>query len=162
MTHAVDIQPSSWNAELRLSHTVNSLRPSDAIWRHGTRSTLAQVMACCLTAPSHYLNRCWLIINKVQWHSSEGNCANIYMHTVFFILWDQFFLRYLSHQSWKLVENYLSQISFKSPRGQWVNTVTADDLKTQGADVSVAAVLAYFSPNILISQDYHFKFSIFN
>ena len=84
------------------------------------------------------------------------------MHTVFFILWDQFFLRYLSHQSWKLVENYLSQISFKSPRGQWVNTVTADDLKTQGADVSVAAVLADLSPNILISQDYHFKFSIFN
>ena len=23
-------------------------------------STLAQVMACCLTAPSHYLNQCWL------------------------------------------------------------------------------------------------------
>ena len=22
-------------------------------------TTLAQVMACCLTAPSHYLNRCW-------------------------------------------------------------------------------------------------------
>ena len=27
------------------------------------RSTLAQVMACCLTAPSHYQNKCWLIIN---------------------------------------------------------------------------------------------------
>ena len=24
-------------------------------------------------APSHYLNRCWLIISKVQWLSSEGN-----------------------------------------------------------------------------------------
>ena len=34
----------------------NSLRPSDAIWRHRFGSTLAQVMACCLTAPSHYLN----------------------------------------------------------------------------------------------------------
>ena len=34
---------------------VNSLWPSDAIWRQGTRSTLVQVMACCLTAPSHYL-----------------------------------------------------------------------------------------------------------
>ena len=32
-------------------------------------STLAQVMACCLTAPSHYLNQCWLIISEVQWHS---------------------------------------------------------------------------------------------
>ena len=49
---------------------VNSLWPGDSIWRHGTRSTVAQVMACCLTAPSHYLNQCWLIISKVQWHSS--------------------------------------------------------------------------------------------
>ena len=41
----------------------NSLWPSDAIWRHRSGSTLAQVMAGCLTAPSHYLNQCWLIIN---------------------------------------------------------------------------------------------------
>ena len=27
-------------------------------------------MACCLTAPSHYLNKGWLIISKVLWHSS--------------------------------------------------------------------------------------------
>ena len=26
----------------------------------GDKSTLVQVMACCLTAPSHYLNQCWL------------------------------------------------------------------------------------------------------
>ena len=44
-----------------------------AIWRQGFSSTLVQVMACCLTAPSHYLNQCWLIINKVLWCSSEGN-----------------------------------------------------------------------------------------
>ena len=25
-----------------------------------------QVMACCLTAPSHYLNQCWLIISEVH------------------------------------------------------------------------------------------------
>ena len=36
-------------------------------------STLAQVMACCLTAPSHYLNQCWLIIRKVQRYSPEWN-----------------------------------------------------------------------------------------
>ena len=47
---------------------IKSLGPSDAIWRW---STLVQVMACCLTAPSHYLNQCWLIISKVLWHSSE-------------------------------------------------------------------------------------------
>ena len=49
--------------------TSNSLWPSDAIWWHRSGSTLAQVMACCLTAPRHYLNQCWLIINEVQWHS---------------------------------------------------------------------------------------------
>ena len=35
-------------------------------------SILAQAMACCLTAPSHYLTQCWLIISNVLWHSSEG------------------------------------------------------------------------------------------
>ena len=52
---------------------VKSLWPSNAIWRQGSRSTLVQVMGCCLTAPSHYPNQCWLIISKVLWHSLEGN-----------------------------------------------------------------------------------------
>ena len=43
---------------------VNLLWPSDAIRRQGTESTLAQVMACCLMAPSHYLNQCWLIVRR--------------------------------------------------------------------------------------------------
>ena len=55
----------------------NTLWPSDdAVWWYGTGSTLAQVMACCLTAPSHYLNQCWLFISGVQWqwpHTCEGN-----------------------------------------------------------------------------------------
>ena len=38
----------------------NSLWPSNTIRRQGTESTLAQVMACCLTAPSLYLNQYWL------------------------------------------------------------------------------------------------------
>ena len=42
--------------------TVNSLWSRDAIWHLRTGSTLDQVMACCLTAPNHYLNQCWLII----------------------------------------------------------------------------------------------------
>ena len=52
---------------------INSLWPSDTIWWHRSRSTLVQVMACCLTAPSHYLNQCWLIISMVQWHLSESD-----------------------------------------------------------------------------------------
>ena len=45
-----------------------SLWPSDAIWRHRSGSTLGQVMACCLTAPSHYLTQCWLIISESSDH----------------------------------------------------------------------------------------------
>ena len=43
---------------------VNSLWPSDAICWHRSGSTLAQVMACGLMAPSHSLNQCWL---KLAW-----------------------------------------------------------------------------------------------
>ena len=49
--------------------------PSDAIWRHGYGSALAQVMACCLTAPSHHLNQCWLSMREVLWHSEESDFA---------------------------------------------------------------------------------------
>ena len=30
-------------------------------------------MPCCLMVPNYYLTKCWLIINKIQWHSSESN-----------------------------------------------------------------------------------------
>ena len=56
------------NAQIR---PLNSLGPGDAIWHWRSWSTLIQVMACCLTAPSHHLNQCWLIIRKVLWHSSS-------------------------------------------------------------------------------------------
>ena len=62
-------------------------------------------MACCLTAPSHYLNQCRLIISKVQRHSSEGN----------------FTIDTSAINHWNYLENYLSKISLKSPRGQWVS-----------------------------------------
>ena len=54
---------------LSRSQCVNSLGPSDAVWRWRSWSTLIQVMACCLTTPSHYLNQCWLITSKVLWYS---------------------------------------------------------------------------------------------
>ena len=72
--------------------SLNSLWPSDAIWQHRSGSTLVHVMPCCLMAPSHYPNQCWLIISKTQCHSSEGNITRD---------------TYLSHQSlrlaWKLL-----------------------------------------------------------
>ena len=47
----------------------------DVIWRYRSGSILAQIMACSLTAPSHYLNQCWLIINRALWHSPKTNFA---------------------------------------------------------------------------------------
>ena len=52
--------PSQW---------VKLVWPSYTIWQQRSGSTLAQVMACCLTAPRHYLNQCWLIISEVHWLS---------------------------------------------------------------------------------------------
>ena len=54
------------------SQCINSLCLSGAIWQHRSRSTLAQIMPCCLMAPSHYLKQCWLLI-EVLCHSPESN-----------------------------------------------------------------------------------------
>ena len=52
---------------------LNSLCLSDDfIWRHRSGSTLVQVMAWCLMAPSHYPNQCWLFIGAVPWHSLKS------------------------------------------------------------------------------------------
>ena len=65
---------------------VKSEWPSDTIRRHRTEPifvplygkvtpgpTLVQITACCLTAPSHYLNQYWLIINDIPWQSPQGD-----------------------------------------------------------------------------------------
>ena len=65
-----------------LKHTemssLNSLWSSDAIWRRRSGSTLAEVMAWCLSTPSHYLNHRWLFISKVQLPSPDGNIHGKY------------------------------------------------------------------------------------
>ena len=54
-------------------HLIDSLWPIDATWKYRTGSTLAQAIACCLTAPTHYLIQCcdWLIIKTILLYSSE-------------------------------------------------------------------------------------------
>ena len=56
-----------------VSATINSLWPSYAICWRRSRSTLAQVIAYCLTAPNYNLNQCWLLIIEVLLHSTESN-----------------------------------------------------------------------------------------
>ena len=61
---------------------VNPWWPSDAIWRHRSGLSLVQVMACCLTAPSHYLNQYWLVIEVVPWHSPESNSQEVLLNLI--------------------------------------------------------------------------------
>ena len=49
------------------------LNPFNTIWQHWSGSTLTEITACCLKAPSHYLNQCWFVIVGVLWHSLESN-----------------------------------------------------------------------------------------
>ena len=76
--------------------TINSLRSSGAIWRHNNWWTLVQVMACCLTAPSHYLSQCWLVIIRFVLYSAA------------------------SHFKWRV------KITATSPRGQWVKQTMSE------------------------------------
>ena len=99
--------------QLLLNHIyfINSLWPTYAIWRHISGSTLAQVIAKCLKAPSHYLNQCWLLINKVLWHSPESNSTAKVQATIV-------------HNE---LESYYLKITVKSPRGHCVITVYTEN-----------------------------------
>ena len=71
--HFDDSLFNPWKSEmLHKIIKMNSLWSSDTLWRHISGSTLAQIMAICLTAPCHYLNQCWPFISKIMWYWSEG------------------------------------------------------------------------------------------
>ena len=80
---------------------------SDTMWRFKSRSTLVQVMACELMAPSHYLNQWLFIIGKVQWHSCEGNFGRITSATNHKIRWT---ITYLNFHSSLPVTNDLTHL----------------------------------------------------
>ena len=86
--------------------SINALWPDDAIWSHAW--ILVNCGSCNGLLPDGakpYLNQCWLITSDVQWQSSEGNFTRD-TPTI---------------NQWSYLENYLSKISLKSPRHQWVN-----------------------------------------
>ena len=73
MLQCTVLAPMYWSIMIYIDISwINSLGPSDTRWRQRTESTLAQVMACCLTAPSHYLSQCWLVVSKFLWHLYDG------------------------------------------------------------------------------------------
>ena len=61
-------------------------------------------MSCCLTAPSHYLDQCWLMISEVLWHSPDSNFTE---NTLDIYHWNDF-------------EIYSFETVVKSHRGQWI------------------------------------------
>ena len=71
---------------------------TDDIWHYKTVSTLAHVMACCLMAPSHYLNRCGLI-SKLNLLLPGQNCRMAIFKCIFvnekFHIWIQISLKYV-------------------------------------------------------------------
>ena len=100
------------NAGIRF-HSVNSFDKGAllcAIWRHKSGSAFTEVMSCCLTASSHYLNQCWLIIiNWILWqwykNTFTGSTPDI--------------------NSWNTYERYRCAItctSLSTAHGEWVNT----------------------------------------
>ena len=51
--------------------------PSDAYMRQWIGSASVQIMACAYSAPSHYLNQCWYIVNwtlgnTLQWNLNQN------------------------------------------------------------------------------------------
>ena len=67
--------------------SVNSMWSSDAIWWHRSGSTLAQVMALCCQAQSHYLKQCWLCISDILWHSPKSNFKASAQAIVLYVQW---------------------------------------------------------------------------
>ena len=77
-----------------IKNWMNSLWPNDAIWQQRSGSTLARVMPCCLTAPTHYLNQCWFTISKIHQHSFTI-LQEILQPSITTISWKSIFLRFL-------------------------------------------------------------------
>ena len=83
---------------------VNWLGPSNTIWWHRSWSALAQVIACCLMEPSHFLNQLLNTGSGVLWYSHGMNFMVSAKPT---ILDNEF-------------ENDTFKITATSPRWQWV------------------------------------------
>ena len=109
-------------------------------------STLVQVMACCLVAPSHYLNQCWLAINDILCYSFHG-CVYLITQDI----------------NPQVFEIYPFDIIAISLRGQWVNPLTVENWeKNAGMLLCVWDMYkwiycwcnCYLIDNLLLQSDY--------
>ena len=91
-------------------------------------STLAQVMACCLAAPSHYLNQCWLIMKGDLWHLSVSNFTASTQATILYNVLDNIFA---------------FKFTATAPRVQWVNHNKAKQ-RTNHVHISLYVLFKFF------------------
>ena len=67
--------PRSWSSTILtktgLFPCLVSVTDWPPVWLCRSWSTVVEVMAWCLMAPSHYLNQCWLVINKFLLNTSK-------------------------------------------------------------------------------------------
>ena len=89
--------------EIIMVYRVNSLSPNNPYGVCSSWSILVQVMACCLMAPSHYLNQSWLIISEIHLHQVEGSCTENVPD--------------ITH--YRVLKNYTFENIATSPWGQW-------------------------------------------
>ena len=83
------------------------------IWWHWFGSTLPHIMDWCLTAPSHHLNKCWLIIQGVMCHSPEH----------------KFYKKCSRKYSYHMFGNSTFKITTTSPKTDELNQVTCTHFK---------------------------------
>ena len=77
----------------------------DATWQHRPGSALAQTMACCLMAPSHYLNQRWLNVKGVGGIQLTAISSDMLMHLI----------------GVKCLRRLHFKITAISPKVRWVN-----------------------------------------
>ena len=87
----------------------NSFWPIDTTWHHRTWSTLVQVMACCLMAPSHYPNQCWFIISEILWYFLKAISLEIFKISI---------LDMSKNSNWRLWHAWVLQNSWTCKRLQ--------------------------------------------
>ena len=95
-------------------------------------------LVCCLTAPSHYQNQCWLFITN--------RLSGMSFHC----------LRYLSHQS--LILACLSSILFTYTRGQWVKQHVMDKDQKQVSGLTISGSWTMISQKL--HNNGHLLFSV--
>ena len=96
---------------------VNSMGFSDAMWWHRSWSTLIQIRACCMRAPSHYLNQCSLII-----HNYSLYIISAYSYFMIIKFWRKVIRRFKNHFSYiSLCNVIILRVNFYYSSAWWVS-----------------------------------------